>query len=234
MRAMTGYDLIKAIEKTHGKARLTGWQFAADGRWDTAEIVLLNDVSAATPGQLQSWLRRQATDNIAFEALFEFANGEWFFFGVRISHLGAAVKLKIFGALVAGGRDTDCLGDTIERIRDILGDRHIAADLPEYLELGVFALWNRVKSLVVWKAGARLIMPEEMPGLTKTPDDGYAPLHETQPQPLMLEAAWKRDTRRQQEFQCWISLPVSGPGEKHMLVREKYLAAAAIFIGDVD
>src|ERR1017187_1292165 len=52
MRAMTGYDLIKAIEKTHGKARLTGWQFAADGRWDTAEIVLLNDVSAATPGQL--------------------------------------------------------------------------------------------------------------------------------------------------------------------------------------
>ena len=235
-------DAISRTEEASGKASLIGWQFAADGKWDVAERVFL-DMSAETEAQKQveAWLQKQTTDNIAFEALFQLSNRERFFFGVRISHLEPEEKSGLIQSLLVG-RDNGGQGmvsprtlfPVVEQMRRALGDDQLAKTTPDYLELGVFDLWNRVKSLVVWKndKDATIILPEAMAGKTQKPDDGFPALHEPQNKPLMLEAAWKRDVQAGKDFQCWISLPVSEFGKtpnRYSISRNRYLSAATTF-----
>lgn len=225
---MTFDDPIAKIEATLGNAALQGWQFAADGRWDRNKRLLLGeDVT-----QINAWLDDQTADDIAAEVLLRFPDSEMFFFGVRFTHLSRDGKKKFIQALLRSGTNTTTLTQAVQLIRDSLQHQNIAMTPPEYLELGVFDLWNRVKSLVVWRPGEDLIMPEGMPAKTQRPDDGFVPLHEPQPKHLMLEAAWKRKPEQGQDFQCWLGLPVSEKrSEKHVLSKQKYIATARILSG---
>lgn len=221
------------------KARLIGWQFAADGRWDVAERIFPEHTAQQTPSRIEHWLAIQTTDDIAFEALLESENNERLFFGVRITHLATQEKAAVIERVVALSGKGDSIDTTIQNIRSVLGDQNLAATSPEYLELGVFDLWNRVKSVVVWKKGevlggkSALIMPEELAHKAQKPDIGFAPLHECQTRPLMLEAAWQRKPHIGNSYQCWIGLPVSNDdviGGKYCLSETRYLSVVRSFL----
>lgn len=231
-------NLISRIQSST-KARLIGWQFAADGRWDIAERVFLEHTAQETPCRIDHWLAAQTTDDIALEALLESENNERFFFGVRITHLTAQEKSEVIKRMIAASRRDDSIDTTIQNVRSVLGDQRLADTSPEYLELGVFDLWNRVKSVAVWKKGevlgrkSELVMPDELAGKTQRPDAGFAPLHEAQTKPLMLEAAWKRRPDIENSYQCWLGLPVSDydvTGGKHCLSESRYLSVVSTFI----
>lgn len=181
----------------------------------------------------------QTTGDLAFEALFQSEKGERLFFGVRISHLTAPEKAEVIRRAIAGSSRGDGIDTTVRNIRSVLGDHKLADGSPDYLELGVFGWWNRVKSLVVWKKGEVLgkksafVMPEELAHRTKNPDPGFAPLHEAQTNPLMLEAAWKRDPDTRNSCQCWVGLPVSDIdviGGGYRLSASRYLSAVSTFL----
>lgn len=233
-------NLISRIQSLT-KARLVGWQFAADGHWDFAARTFFEDTAQQTSSRIEHWLARQTSDNIAIEALLESEREERFFFGVRITHLTTERKAEVIKEMLAVSSKGDSIDTTIQHIRSVLGDRKLAATSPEYLELGVFDLWNRVKSLVVWRKGevlgekSDLVMLEELPHKVQKPDAGFAPLHERQTRPLMLEAAWKKNPDTASSYQCWIGLPVSdndaARGE-YSLSEGRYLSAVSTFIGD--
>lgn len=234
-------NLISRIQSLT-KARCVGWQFAADGQWDLAERIFLEEIAQQTLSRIEDWLAAQASDNIAIEALLEPENRERFFIGVRITHLTSQEKAEVIQRVLAIGRRDDSIDTTIQNIRSGLGDQKLADTHPEYLELGVFDLWNRVKSVVVWKKGEVLgeksdfLMPEELAHKTQKPDLGFAPLLEPQTRPLMLEAAWKRNPESRNSFQCWIGLPVSDNdaiGGKYCLSESRYLSAILTFIGHI-
>jgi hypothetical protein len=220
-------------------ARLIGWQFAADGQWDVAERTFFEHTTQQTLSRIEHWLAMQTTENIAFEALLESEKNERFFLGVRITHLTAQEKAEVMKGVIAMSRTSDSLDTTIQNIRSVLGDQKLADTTPEYLELGVFDLWNRVKSVVVWKKGevlgqkSEVTMPAELADKAQTPDVGFAPLHEPQTKPLMLEAAWKRNPGIGNSFQCWIGLPVSDNDAirgEYCLSESRYLSVVSTFI----
>ncbi len=233
-------DPICRVEETFGEACLIGWQFAADGNWGGAERIFFEHSPDRAAVRIQRWLDQQATNNIAFEALFELASGERFFFGVRITHLQPEAKSKAIPALL-----TDCpkgspLRRVVQQVRDVLGERLLVRDTPDYLELGVFDVWNEVKPLVVWKKNEKLgeataiLLPNEIGNKTQKPEAGFSPLHEPQVQPLMLEACWKEGDERRCAFSCWLGLPVGsleGASKTHTLSSNRYLSAAATLIG---
>jgi hypothetical protein len=232
-------DLISRIRSlTNG--RLIGWQFAADGQWDVAERTFFEQTAQQTLCRVEHWLAMQTTEDIAFEALLESEKNERFFFGVRLTHLMTQEKTKVIKRVIAVSRKGDNVDTTIQNIRSVLGEQTLAATSPEYLELGVFDLWNRVKSVVVWKKGealgekSALVMPEELPHKSQKPDVGFAPLHEPQPKPLMLEAAWKGQPAIGNGYQCWLGLPVGDndviKGE-YCLSESRYLSVVSTFIG---
>lgn len=221
------------------KARLIGWQFAADGRWDVAERTFLEHSARQTLSRIEHWLALQTTENIAFEPLLESEKSERFFFGARITHLTMREKAEAIGKVIALSRRGDSIDTTVQNIRSALGDQKLADASPDYLELGVFDLWNRVKSIVVWKEGevlgrkSELVMPEELPDKAQTPDAGFAPLHEPQMKPLMLEAAWRRKPGIHNSYQCWVGLPVGdydGIRGEYRLSASRYLSAVSTFL----
>ena len=168
------WDWISNIQSATG-AGLIGWQFAADGKWDVAERVFF-EKDGSLPfalARVGQWLARQTTDNIALEALFEGSNGERFFFGVRITLLAAQKKKEVADRLISKNQRVDDINQVIQNVRDAIDEQRLATASPDYLELGVFDLWNRVKSLVVWEknetlgAKSELIVPEEMLGRTR-------------------------------------------------------------------
>lgn len=232
-------NLISRIQSST-RARFTGWQFAADGRWDVAERTFPGHTAQQTFSRVEQWLAVQTSDNIAFEALLESEKNESFFFGVRITHLTAQEKAEAIKMVIATGSKGDSIDTTIRGIRSALGDQSLADACPDYLELGVFDLWNKVKSVVVWKNGevpgrkSELVMPDDLAGKVQRPDAGFAPLHEPQTKPLMLEAVWKRNPDFRNSYQCWIGLPVSDNdvtrGE-YCLSESRYLSAVSTFIG---
>jgi hypothetical protein len=231
-------DLLHNIERVYGKTSLMGWQFAAEGNWDIAERVFYKD--EADPEHVQIWLKKQTTDNIALEALFELTNGECFFFGVRISQLLPDEKISVVRQLLTTCKQDASLTAVVQILRHRLGNQLIAEGVPDTLELGVFDLWNRVKPLTVWKksvtseAERKIILPEDIGALTKKPDIGFAALHEPQVKPLMLEASWNRDGCSTESSQCWVSLPVSAYNkifERYIISKDKYRTAAEVFIG---
>jgi len=241
-QAMSELDssLISRIQSS-SKARLIGWQFAADGRWDVAERIFLERTVPLTPCGIEQWLAMQTSGDIAFEALLESESAERLFFGVRIAHLTMQGKAEVIKKVIATGRKDEGIDTTVRNIRSVLGDERLAGARPDYLELGVFDLWNRVKSVVVWRQGtapgrkSELVMPEDLADRAQSPDAGFAPLHEPQPKPLMLEAAWKRNPGGGNGHQCWIGLPVSDSdaiGGKYCLSERRYLAAVSTFIGE--
>jgi hypothetical protein len=232
-------DPISRIEEAFGKTRLVGWQLAADGNWAGAERVFLENSPDWAAGQVQRWLDRQVTDNVAIEALLEFVGGERFFFGVRITHLQPEEKSRVIRALLTDCQNAGSLRHVVQRARDTLGEQQLACNTPDYLELGVFDLWNEVKPLVVWRKDEKLgeaiaiLLPEEMKDKTQKPDTGFSPLHQPQAKPLMLEACWKKDENGC-GFSCWLGLPVGDSGKmsnRHRLSNDRYLSAATIFIG---
>lgn len=232
-------SLISRIQSLT-KARFIGWQFAADGQWDVAERIFVEHSAEQTLSHIEHWLAIQTSEDIAFEALLESETNERFFFGVRITHLAIREKLEVIRWVIATSSKGDSMRTTIQNIRSALGDQRLADKNPEYLELGVFDLWNRVKSVVVWKKGevlgdgSELVMPEDLGHKAQRPDAGFAPLHEPQTKPFILEAAWKRNPAIGNPYQCWIGLPVSDNdliGGKYRLSESRYLAAASTFIG---
>lgn len=232
-------SLVSRIQSSTN-ARLIGWQFAADGRWDVAERAFFEHTEQRTLLRIEEWLAVQTTENIAFESLFESDESERLFFGVRITHLTKREKSGVIQKVMALGRNGDGIAATIQNVRSVLGDQKLADTTPEYLELGVFDLWNRVKSLVVWKRGealgeeADLVMPDELTEKAQIPDAGFAPLHGCQTKPLMLEAAWKRDPAVGNSCPCWLGLPVSDTDRitgKYCLSESRYLSAVSTFIG---
>ena len=231
-------NLIDRIQSLT-RARFIGWQFAADGRWDVAERTFLEHPAHQTLSRIEHWLAKQTTEDIAIEALLESEKSERFFFGVRLAHLTAQEKHEVIKRVIAMSRKGDGIDTTVQNIRSVLGEQNLANTSPEYLELGVFDLWNRVKSVVVWKKGealgekSELVMPEELARKAQKPDAGFAPLHECQPMPLMLEAAWRRKPDSGNSYQCWVGLPVSDSdvvGGKYCLSGSRYLSAASTFI----
>lgn len=232
-------NLISRIQSAT-RARLIGWQFAADGRWDIAERIFAEHTARHTASRIKHWLSLQTTANVAFEALFESATNECLLFGVRITHLAIRKKAEVFGTMIAMSDEGDGIDIAIQNLRSVLGDQQLACTSPNYLELGVLDLWNRVKSVVVWKKGgvrgekSELLMPEELAHHVQKPDAGFAPLHECQTKPLILEAAWKRRPDGANAYQCWIGLPVSdggATGGNYCLSTSRYLSAASIFMG---
>lgn len=233
-------DLISRVEEAFGEASLIGWQFAADGDWDGAERIFFEHSPDRAAVRIQRWLDQQATNNIAFEALFEFASSERFFFGARLTHLQPEAKSKAIQALLTGCPKGSPLRHVVQQVRDVLGERQLVRDTPDYLELGVFDVWNKVKPLVVWKKNEKLgeataiLLPDEIRNKTQKPDAGFSPLHEPQAQPLMLEACWKEGDESRCGFSCWVGLPVGdleGTSKTHSLSNNRYLSAAATFIG---
>jgi len=152
-----------------------------------------------------------------------------------MTHLPREEKASVITKLLAAGKPSDSLASIIQKIRDCVGTPTLASTPPEYLELGVIAIWNRVKGLVVWrKDNAALMRPEEMPAHSSKPEHGFAPIHEPQPNQLMLEAAWKAHPEQGQPFQCWIGLPVTQLDKisnTHTLSADRYFATAKAFIG---
>jgi hypothetical protein len=230
-------DLISRIQAST-KARLIGWQFAADGRWDVAERNFLESTAQQALSRIKDWLALQTSDNIALEALFDSEADERFFLGVRLTHLTTGNKAEVIERVVAVVRKGDGVDATAQNICAVLGDRRLAEATPEYLELGVFDLWNSVKSVVVWRKGemlgekSELVMPEELAHKAQKPDAGFAPIHEPQTRPLMLEAAWMRNPDVEGSYHCWVSLPVSRIDERgrYRLSDHRYLAAVSTFI----
>lgn len=231
-------NLISRIQSSTN-ARLIGWQFAADGQWDVAERSFFEHTARQTLSRIGHWLAMQTSENIAFEALLESEKNERFFFGVRIAHLTRQEKAEVIARVLAIGSKGDGIDTSIQNIRSVLGEPKLAATSPDYLELGVFDLWNRVKSVVVWKKGevlgenSALVMPEELPHKTQKPDVGFAPLHEPQTKPLMLEAAWKRQLDIGNSHQCWLGLPVGDNDVirgDYRLSESRYLSAVSTFV----
>lgn len=230
-------SLISRIQ-SETKGRVIGWQLASDGRWDIAERFFFERTVEQTLSRIERWLAAQSTDDIAFEALLESEKSERFFFGVRIAHLTTRGKAEVIKRVIAASRRGDGLHPAVQSVRSMLGNQNLADTDPEYLELGVFDLWNRVKSLVVWKKGevlgekSELVMPAELPGKTRIPDVGFAPLHAYQTKPLMLEAAWKRNPAIKNSYQCWLGLPVSDADVRgrYCLSESRYLSAVSTFI----
>lgn len=221
------------------QARLIGWQLAADGQWDVAERSFLEHPEQRTLSRMTHWLALQTTENIAFEALFESEENERFFFGVRVTHLAARDKSRVIERAIATNRKRNGVDATIRNIRTAVGCQSLAGTGPDYLELGVFDLWNRVKPVVVWKKGKvpgerpALVMPAELAHKAQRPDVGFPPVHERQTRPLILEAVWKRNPDGGNDYQCWIGLPVSDNeaiGGKYCLSESRYLSAASTFI----
>lgn len=231
-------NLISRIQSLT-RARLIGWQFAADGRWDVAERTFPEHPVWHTLSRIERWLAVQMTEDVAFEVLLESETNERLFLGVRIAHLTASEKAEVIRSVIASGSSGDGMDTTIQNIRSVLGDRNLAGATPEYLELGVLDLWNRVKPVVVWKKGEVLgeksafVMPEELPHKAQKPDTGFAPLHECHTGPLMLEAAWKRNPDIGNGYHCWVGLPVSDRdviGGGYCLSESRYLSAISTFI----
>ncbi|HEV2444088.1 MAG TPA: hypothetical protein VGT07_16310 [Steroidobacteraceae bacterium] len=231
-------NLISRIQSST-KARLIGWQFAADGQWDVAERTFFEHTTRQALSRVEHWLAMQTTGNIAFEALFESEGNERFFLGVRITHLTTQEKAEVTKRMIAMSSKGDGIDTIVQTIRSVLGDQRLADADPDYLELGVFDLWNRVKSVVVWRKGevlgqkSELVMPEELADKAQTPDAGFAPLHEPQTRPLILEAAWTRKPDIGNSYQCWIGLPVSDGGVntgEYCLSESRYLSAVSTFI----
>lgn len=233
-----GSNLIARVQSLT-KGRFIGWQFAADGQWDVAERVFPEHTGQQSLSRIEHWLALQTSANIAFEALFESEENERFFFGVRIAHLTTREKAQVIKRVIAAGKKGDSIHTTIQNIRSALGAQNLADASPEYLELGVFDLWNRVKSVVVWNKGeapgqeSELVMPGELADRTQRPDAGFAPLHAPQTKPLMLEAAWKRKPDGGNSYQCWMGLPVSDNDVvrgQYRLSESRYLSAVSTFI----
>lgn len=236
MRGPTS-NLISRIQSlTNG--RFIGWQFAADGQWDVAERIFLEHSAKQTLSRIEHWLAMQTSEDIALEALLESEKNERFFFGVRIAQLTTREKAEVIKSVTAAGRKGDSMTTTIQNIRSVLGDQTLAHARPEYLELGVFDLWNRVKSVVVWRRGevlgngSELVMPEGLAHETRKPDSGFAPLHKPQTRPLMLEAVWERNPAIGNSYRCWLGLPVSDnvARDKYCLSESRYFAAVSTFI----
>jgi hypothetical protein len=236
-----GNNLIDRVENTAKNAQLFAWQFAVDGKWDESNLILCTQTLEQRVEQLQHWFHKQVSADLAFELLFELENGERFFFGVRISHLETKEKLKVMNQILTNCQNRAPLSEAVCEVRKALSDENIANTDPEYLELGVFDLWNRVGSLVVWKKGVKLgqktaiIPPNEISANTKSPDMGFSALHEPQTKPLMLEAAWKRNIENNQNFQCWLSLPVAAMNKnlnRFILSEERYLSAITTFMNE--
>lgn len=231
-------NLISRIQSST-KARLIGWQFAADGQWDVAERTFFEHSTQQALARIEQWLAMQTSENIAFEALLESEVSERFFFGVRITHLTTREKAEVIERVISMSSKGDSIDTTIQMIRSVLGEQRLADADPDYLELGVFDLWNRVKSVVVWRKGevlgrkSELVMPEELADKAQTPDAGFAPLYEPQTRPLILEAAWTRKPDIGNSYQCWIGLPVS---ESHVATGEycvsesRYFSAVSTFL----
>lgn len=221
------------------RARLIGWQLAADGQWDVAERSFLEHPAQQTLSRIAHWLATQTTENIAFEALFESEDHERLFFGVRVTHLTARDKSRVIEGAIATNKKGNGIDATVRNIRTAVDCRRLAETGPDYLELGVFDLWNRVKSVVVWRKGKvpgerpALVMPAELAHKAQQPDPGFLPLHERQAKPLMLEAVWKRNPNGGNDHQCWIGLPVSDGadiGGNYGLSVSRYLSTASAFI----
>ncbi len=160
--------------------------------------------------------------------MFTYADGRKFFIGVRITRLHSNEKAVVIQSLLEHAREGQNLETVLKNIRNILGNQNIMGCSPEYLELGVFDLWNRVGSRVVWEGGT--LMPADAIKGPK-PDEGFAALHEPQPQQLMLKGAWK--PKNDTDFQAWIGLPVSDyivDKKHHILSPEKYAKTAKILI----
>jgi hypothetical protein len=230
-------NLISRIQ-SETKGRLIGWQLASDGRWEVAERFFFERTVEQTLSHIERWLAAQSADDIAFEALLDSDKSERFFFGVRLAHLPTRGKAEVIKSVIAASGKGDSIHATVQSVRSVLGNQKLADTGPEYLELGVFDLWNRVKSLVVWRKGqvlgekSELVMPEELPEKTQIPDVGFAPLHAYQTKPLMLEAAWKRKPASGNSYQCWLGLPVSDVDVRgnYCLSESRYLSAVATFI----
>ena len=227
------------VEAAIGQTCLVGWQFAADSKWDEAEHFSFEHSRPQEVKIFQDWLNKQTSRNIAFEALFELTNKECCYFGVRIKHLECDKQFEVVRKLLLTCDKGDSLGGVVQSIRDSLENHQIAKAVPEYIELGVFDLWNRVKPLVVWdkdkrlELGTTLVMPAEIQGRAKEPDNGFPALYEPQTKPIMLEAAWGRGSESSYREQCWLSLPIGEYGRvpsKYTLSENRYLAVAATFV----
>jgi hypothetical protein len=232
-------DTISRIEEAFGDGLLVGWQLAADANWAGAQRVFPDNSPDWVAGQVERWLDQQVSDDIAIEALLEFAGGERFFLGVRITHLRSEEKSRVLRKLLTDCQKASSLRQVVQRARDTLGEQQLARDTPDYLELGVFDLWKEVKPLVVWRkdeklgAATAILLPEEMKDRTQQPDPGFRPLHEPQAKPLMLEACWKK-AKNGCSFSCWLGLPVGDlekMSNRYSLSDTRYLSAATIFIG---
>jgi hypothetical protein len=168
--------LLARISDLTKNATFKGWNFSADGKWDQGHLAYLAEPPRSLPfAPVQAWLKEQATDNIAFEATFESPNQETFFFGVRLTPLTLPQKEDALRKLLEQGNSQDSLVTIIPKIRTCLNADNLALAPPDYLELGVIALWNRVKGLKVWETGKdKIIAPAELPQHTQMPDEGFA------------------------------------------------------------
>lgn len=142
-------DIIHRAEEASKNTKLIGWQFAIDGKWDEAKRIFFEHPAEEAVNQVFQWFKQQESSNLAFEALFELDNSEQFFFGVRITHLESEEKIKVICKLLTTSQKGASLSQVVHEVRTTLLDQNIAKTAPEYLELGVFDLWNRVGSLVV-------------------------------------------------------------------------------------
>ena len=166
-------DTISRIEKSMGRARLSNWQFAADGKWDEAYRIgaLINEPAKSR----WNWVKQQKTNDIALEAIFQLPKNGSFFFGVRLAALDQEAKIRTIHCLVSNCKRDSSLQFVVQNIRTVLNRPDLANTTPAHLELGVFDLWNRVKSLVVWNNNqgdgrSFLISPQRIAELAKQPD----------------------------------------------------------------
>lgn len=228
-------DIISRIEPLTEGAEFLGWKFSADGKWDEGQLAYFADSSNTLSVEpVINWFESKITSNIAFQAMFKSEKNEEFFVGVRMTHLPQEQKLQVIRNLLQSANKEDAVKAVVKKIRDCLQDQKIAAYAPDYLEVGVIAIWNRVKGAVVWRTSEALLPPSKLSERAQTPDTGYAAVYEPQPNPLMLEAAWKAKPGEGCAFQCWIGLPITEFGkvpERHTLSERRYFATAKAFMG---
>lgn len=217
------------IESGYGAARLIGWQFAADGAWDSSERIFFEEPTPKLIERVCAWLGKQTSKDIAFEALFKLPGAECACFGVRITRLAPKAKETVLRNLVSACPKNESPESVIAKTRTILACPLIL-QTPDVLELGVFDVWNQVKPITVWERGdkATLLPQEAFKGKIKIPSAGYSKLDQPQTQPLILEAIWQKDDKPSNDYPCWISLPVGEIDiDGHYVLSEKRYREAA-------